>query len=234
MNAATGCLHAAPCLAAGRYCGMMLWGDAVESLERHSHASALPPGGIGFPLLFFWERALPSGSCGLTMGRAQRTLWAAYTHCQCSSTALFVLCHWEDPDLSPCMAVPAAGKRHWAALHAPALCSQPGTAHLLTSPGLVLASLPSLQLCCSTRGRCTVLHCTNPAAEGPVLPSASSNLLTPRSWGGMEGLPFPGCFPAQGRAHSTIGVTTPRDAAPTAPATSIAPELTHSDVRRET
>lgn len=49
MNAATGCLHAAPCLAAGRYCGMMLWGDAVGSVEHHSHASALLPGGIGFP-----------------------------------------------------------------------------------------------------------------------------------------------------------------------------------------
>lgn len=140
-------------------CREILWGDAVGSVGHDSHASALLSGGIGFPLLFSWEGALPQRTRRLSMGSAQRTLWAA-THTASAP-----------PQPHFCT---AAGQTHTVSLYGcassreralgspayPCTLLPARTAHLPASPGLVLASLSSLQLCCSMSG--TRVHCLHP------------------------------------------------------------------------
>lgn len=155
MNAATGCSHAALCLAAGRYCGVMLWGP-WGTIPMHLLCYQ---GELVFPFCFPGrEHCLrePAGSPWdlLSAHSGQLHILPVLLHSPISALLL------GRPILFPCMAVPAAGKGHWAALHTPALCFQPGTSHLPASPGLVLASLSSLQLCCSMSG--TRVHCLHP------------------------------------------------------------------------
>lgn len=98
MNAATGCSHAALCLAAGRYCGVMLWG-LWGTIPMHLLCYQ---GELVFPFCFPGREALHGICSAHTLG--------SYTYCQCSSTAPFLHCCWADPYCFPVWLCQQQGK----------------------------------------------------------------------------------------------------------------------------